>query len=88
MTLKSEPMIRHSLTIVTLLLIVCLNSSGQEIDSSKNKGVIITLDGPITNLGDPIFVLSIDKLKAEFTKDELFRDSLTINPDWILRTRI
>ena len=75
-------MTRHTFITVILLFIVCLTGSGQ-IDSAKIKEVIVTLDGPSKNLGDPIFILSIEEQKAIFTKVELFHDSLTLNPDWI-----
>jgi hypothetical protein len=76
-------MTRYTFITVILLFLVCLTGSGQ-IDSAKNKEVRITLDcRPPKNLGDPIFILSIEKQKAIFTNDELFHDSLKINPDWI-----
>jgi hypothetical protein len=83
-------MTNYSLIIISLLLfIVCLNSSGQETDSTKDKGVKIILDcRPYKALGDPLFIFLIDRNKGEFTMNEIFTDSLKISPEWIISINV
>jgi len=58
----------------------------QERGSLEDGRLLAIFDYPQSDSvdsNDPIIILSIDKLTAEFATNEIFFDSLSINPDWI-----
>lgn len=75
---------QHVIILIVLALTINLKSKGQSVDSTNRKKTIITLDcSPKMNYGEALFIISINHLQADLTINELTRDSINFNPDWI-----
>ncbi len=67
---------------------ICLVGLAQGNIDAKRQGVIITLDGPTKNLGNPIFFIIADSLTTTFERSELLGDSTRIDPNWIQSIKV
>ena len=78
-------MTRQQIIILLLfVLTISLKSNGQESDPLKRKGTTITLDSrPKKSVGEVLLTISVNNLYAALTMNELIRDSVKLNPEWI-----
>lgn len=69
---------RISLTI--LFLASHFITHGQRVDSLEKTNVNTTLDVPSLRFPRPLFILSTGELEVEVQREEIFGDTLNINP--------
>ena len=73
--------------LIIVLLTTCSASYGQVQDSIEYEGKKFPVGNTVT-FKEPLFVISLDNQTIQVTQSELFRDSISIKPEWILSIHV